>query len=378
LTIKYEEKYMNYSLQDYLNLIVPYLSDVLVSRQQLTCIQQVAQLLPPLSPALLECRLEADQPQVDLSVGLQPMKIPIAEPLISYPFWQELHSFCQDWTSVNSLLHETVEDIWLEFDLDGTTDGLTVACWFFSLQGKVFQDKNAEALSKLMQIISWVQNHPIDERRRALVQQCINALPDGVGISQVGGMRSRQGEPLRLNVSGLSAKTIPMYLAKIQGQKVETDLAEMMNPLSHLSDRLVLCFDIQEQIGSRIGLECYLNQQPKKEPRWTEFFDLLVAMKCCTPEKRDALLRWPGLIQQKDTQELWPVNLQELDSWISQGNISVFWRTINHLKLVYQPDRPLQAKAYLAFGHRWFNPQGSDFVSDAEVNQQLKEGMIHD
>jgi hypothetical protein len=359
---------MNYSLQDYLNLIVPYLSDVLVTPQKLNYIQPVAQLLPPLSPALLECRLANDQPQVDLSVGLQPMKLAIAPSLLSYPFWQQLECFCQDWTTVDSLPYETVEDIWLEFDLDGAKDGLTVACWFFSLRGEVFKTKDAAALSKLMQIISCVQNHPLDEQRETVIKKCVQALPDGVGISQVGAMRSRLGEPLRLNVSGLSPDTIPTYLAQIQGQAVKPELLEMMNLVQNLSDRLVLCFDVEEKVGSRIGLECYFHQQPKKEPRWRKFLDLLVAMQCCTPQKRDALLQWPGLMQQKDHQELWPGNLRALDSWVSQGNMSVFWRTINHLKLVYQPDRPLEAKAYLAFGHRWFNPRQADAVSTSRLS----------
>jgi hypothetical protein len=367
---------MNYSLQDYLRLVVPHLPEVLITPQQLIIIQQVAQMLPPLSPALLECRLQADQPQVDLSVGLEPMKFPTAESLLSYPFWQQIQSFCQDWTTVNSLPSETVEDIWLEFDIDKATDNFTVACWFFSLRGEVFQAKDTAALSKFTQVISWLQNHQMDDRQKALALDCINALPDGAGISQVGAMRSRQGQPLRLNVSGLSAQTIPAYLAQIQAQKVTADIAQILNSLSHLSDRLVLCFDIEQEIGSRIGLECYLDKQPKKEPRWTEFLDLLVTMKCCTPQKRDALLKWPGLIQKKDSPELWPVNIRELDSWINPNNISVFWRTINHIKIVYHPHRPVEAKAYLAFGHRWFNPHENNSISSkTENNSSLNQGQ---
>ncbi|MFM7365930.1 MAG: hypothetical protein ACKO11_15830 [Cuspidothrix sp.] len=347
---------MNYSLQDYLRLVLPYVSDVLVSPRQLTCIEHLTKLLPPLSATLLECRLGSDQPQVDLSVGWQRMKVPISEALLSYPFWQQLESFCQNWTTVNSLTYNTVEDIWLEFDLDGETDGLMIPCWFFSLQSREFKDRKIEDLSKLGELIFWLHNLPMNERRKALIWQCINALPDNVGIGQIGAMRSRLGNPLRINVSGLSAEMIPPYLAQIQDQSVKADLIKIINIIEPLSDRLVLCFDIEEEIGSRIGLECYLDQQPRKEPRWCEFLHLLVGMKCCTHEKRDALLQWSGLIQKKDHPDLWPVNLQNLDPWISPGSISVFWRTINHLKLVYQPDQPLEVKAYLAFGHRWFKP----------------------
>ncbi len=345
---------MSYSLTDYFRLVSPYISDVLVDPQQLSLIQKVAELLPPISPVLLECRLEAGQPQVDLSVGLRPMKLPIRQSLLSYPFWQQVQSFCQDWTRVNSLPYDTVEDMWLEFDLDGAEDNLIQGSWFLSLRTEVFQDKNAGALSKFREIVSYATGAQMDTRL-GLVDQCINALPQGAGINQIGAMRSRLGEPLRLNVSGLSTQAIPGYLAEIQSEPVTADLAEIINLIGHLSDRLVLCFDVEEKIGSRIGLECYLDKQPKKEPRWAEFLDVLVGMKCCTREKRDHLLEWPGLIHQKDSPELWPMNLRQMNSLITPGTASVFWRTINHLKLVYQPGRYLESKAYLAFGHRWFN-----------------------
>jgi hypothetical protein len=344
-------------MQDYLNLITPNLSEALVSPSVLKSLQQVVKLLPPLSPALLECRLAPGRSQVDLSVGLQPMKIPIAESLLANPFWQQIHQFCQDWTTANSLSHETIKDIWLEFDIDGKIENLKAACWFFTLRGEVFQNKDPEALSKLLQLVSLLQNAPVDECRTNLILRCVDELPDNVGIDKIGAMLTRQGKPLRLNVNGLSAQAIPAYLARVQGEAINSELVEIVNHFSHLSDQIVLCFDIEQEIGSRIGLECYLDKQPQKEPRWSEFLDNLVKTNLCTSEKREALLNWPGLIQQKDAQDSWPVNLQNIESWMDKDKISVFWRTINHLKLVYQPHHPLEAKAYLAFGHRWFSRQ---------------------
>ncbi len=346
---------MKYSLQDYLTLIAPYLSDALVSQQVLKSIQHVTQLLPPLSPTLLECRLEADRSQVDLSVGLQPMKFPIVEQLSAHPFWQQLDDFCQNWTTTNSLLAETVEDIWLEFDLDGEIDALKVACWFFSLQGKVFQHQDAAALSKLLELISLLQKCPVDELCRNLIRRCVRELPKQVGIGCIGAMLTRPGQPLRLNVNGLSATAIPAYLARVRDEPIDLELVKILDCFSHLTDRIVLCFDVEAQIGARIGLECYLDKQPQKEPRWAEFLDLLVETNVCTLAKRDALLGWSGLIQHKDVGDGWPINLQQLEPLMDRSHISVFWRTINHIKLVYQPNRPLEAKAYLAFGHRWFD-----------------------
>lgn len=350
---------MNDSLQEYLNVVKPYLSDALLSPQVLTRVEKVAKLIPQLSPtkifpALLECRLEAGQSQVDLSVGLQPVKIPAITSLSSYPFWQQLHQFSEDWTTPGSLPCETIKDIWLEFDLDGQNDIPAVACWFFTLEADAFKDKSAEARSKLLKIVSLLQNCPVDERRAALLHHCLDVFPERVGIVEIGAMLTRTGAPIRLDVLGLSPETIPSFLAQIQGKEIDANFSEIVTTFGNLTDSIVLCFDIGKKIGSRIGLECFLDNQPKKEPRWIELLDLLVTMGCCTSEKRDALLSWPGLLQQKSAFDAWPSDLKNLRKWMGRDNISVFWRTINHVKLVYQPDKHLEAKAYLCFGHRWF------------------------
>jgi ubiquinone/menaquinone biosynthesis C-methylase UbiE len=80
-----------------------------------------------------------------------------------------------------------------------------------------------------------------------------------------------------------------------------------------------------------------------------------VERSLCTPAKRNSLLAWPGFSQKADNPELWPKNLSGGDLFLGAKAISVFWRTINLIKIVYQPENPLEAKAYLAFGHRWFD-----------------------
>ncbi len=73
----------------------------------------------------------------------------------------------------------------------------------------------------------------------------------------------------------------------------------------------------------------------EKRARWAPVLDGLVAAGRCLPEKRGALERWMGYAR---TQE---------------EAVCLISREINHVKLVHQRGRPLEAKAYLAFLRTW-------------------------
>jgi hypothetical protein len=352
---------MNDSLQEYLHVVKPYLPEVLLSPQTLARVERVAKLIPQLSPtqtspALLECRLEGDRSQVDLSVGLQKFKIPQLEYLKAYPFWQQLSQFSENWIIPGSLLYETIEDIWLEFDLDEHSHTPSAACWFFTLCNDSFKDLSIEVkTSKLIKLASILQNRTVDEGQANLIRHCLSILPEGASIVELGAMLTRKEAPLRLHILGIPPATIPSYLAQIQDLEIDPAFDRIVTIFSQFTDRMSLCFDLKEKIGSRIGLECFLDKQPKKDPRWYSLLDLLVEMGCCSSQKRDGLFNWPGLQQQKSVFDVWPRDLNNLKPSMDPNYLSVFYRTINHIKLVYQPDLPLQAKVYLGFNHCWFN-----------------------
>jgi hypothetical protein len=93
---------------------------------------------------------------------------------------------------------------------------------------------------------------------------------------------------------------------------------------------------IGETIAPRIGLaysQVHLKSRTRSDARWTSLLDLFVARGCCTDEKRAGLLAWPGSARQPWPGQAWPVRLNR---WLD-------------LKLVYQPERPLQVKGYLGF-----------------------------
>jgi hypothetical protein len=348
---------MDNSLQDYLNVVKPHLPEVIVSRQTLASLEKLANLLPIGSMILLESRLADNQPRIDLSLGFGPTRLFPSDALIASLFWQKIQLFSEIWTTKGSIINQNIEDIWLEFDLDQETDILTIPCYFLTIKEAIFKNQNPKiVVEKILKLMSALNLQSFTDTQIKLLEKCLNSLPTSAKIVQLGSMLTRNSKPLRVNIQGLSGSQITDYLATITDQAIDENLLEIISIFEVFTDRIVLTFDLEtDTIGTRIGLECFLEKQVKKEPRWTQFLDHLVKIECCTLEKRNALLNWPGLIQKKDHQHLWPENLTRLEPWMNQDIKSVFFRTINHLKLVYQPNIPLEAKAYLGFGHRWFD-----------------------
>ena len=115
-----------------------------------------------------------------------------------------------------------------------------------------------------------------------------------------------------------------------------------------------------DTVQPKIGLECYFagNRQPRSEPRWVTFLDALVRDGLCTARKRDALLTFPGYIDENAQGVRWPSALRQASQLLGGRSLSTFVRTLHHVKLVYRPGEPLEAKAYLAADHHWHTPPG--------------------
>src|SRR5262249_25149659 len=87
-----------------------------------------------------------------------------------------------------------------------------------------------------------------------------------------------------------------------------------------------------------------------REGRWRPLLDALAERGLCTAAKREALLAWYGLAWWSLPHQLWPTPAARL---------------INHVKLVYQPGRALEAKGYVGFVHlKWARLSGATEALD--------------
>lgn len=348
---------MNDSMEDYLKVVISYLPVELVVPVALTDIQTLARNLPAFSVAGFECRLGTEKFAVDFQVNLPCYAPKLPAHLLENNAWQDFYNFCHKWIKPNSLLHRSVDNVWLEFDINGKPLAIPIPCIFLALK-----EETARQSYWLQEIISsWpfqLNNELISRKIKSNLWRCAEYLPDAAWITHLGAMLSRSNAGVRVNIRGIAPDKLLNYLQKIGWQEDTNQLNQLGKIISSLEqfvDYIVLTFDVGETISPRIGLECFLTKQPPSEPRWQLFLEYLVANNLCTPEKQKGLLAWPGISQKKDCPELWPKNLNNGDFFLNSQALSLFWRTISLIKIVYQPGMSVEAKGYLAFGHKWFD-----------------------
>lgn len=340
---------MNTSLADYLKAIAPRLHPALISLQSLSEIQRLAQILTVPTEASFECRLSNDSSRADFHAGFTHPAINLPKHLLIHPAWRDCHFFCQNWSNPTSILNHLINNLILEFDLSETS-AVHIPSLFLGLKAETPHKVNDQVIG----ILSFFQ-HPLEVLVSPALQRCIDTLPAGSRIAHMGIMLARPTEGLRLILKDISPQQLPEYLNQVGWIDLDNSLAPLLDTLSPFIDCIALALEVKDTVHPKLGLECFLDHPFHDELRWQQLLDYLVAKELCTPIKRAALLAWPGLTQKADYPELWPANLAFGDLLLGSSAYSVFYRRINHLKITYEPGKPLSAKAYLVFGHRWIS-----------------------
>lgn len=370
---------MNVSQENYLRVVAPYISHQLVTPEAFSQIQTVARMLPPLSEALLECRLGANSSTVDFSVlvtasdgsreilaGLNPT-VTMPDVILTNHVWRRIRDFCLHWHEPNSLLSKNIDSIWLEFDVDGQLSKVPIPSFFLCLKHLQEESYSTKAQTEMVEIaLNLLNGTELSPQIKQNLALCSDSLPVGSQILYIGAMLSRKLEAVRVNVTGIPQEKLSAYLTEIGWKYSVSELKEIIHILSGFSDIIILNFDVGNVVFPKIGIECELiKKDPRIEPRWQLFLDYLVEKGLCTPEKRDAFLSWCGYSQEKSHPELWPSNLSKVSSFFGARGSSVFFRRLNHIKIVYQPGSSLEAKGYLSFGHVWIHSRQNRDYSTA-------------
>jgi hypothetical protein len=155
-------------------------------------------------------------------------------------------------------------------------------------------------------------------------------------------MLSRARQAVRVYLSRVPGAGVPGLLDDVGWPEDEARATtRVLDALHEGAPELgMLHLDVLEgALLPRLGLEYTLQRAPQVRGRIAEgaFVDRLVECGLCHPERRDALLGWPGYEVRTLRHELWP-------SWLI--------RRVNCVKLVHEPGREPQAKAYLLAFHQ--------------------------
>jgi hypothetical protein len=125
-------------------------------------------------------------------------------------------------------------------------------------------------------------------------------------------------------------------------------VSTLLKELEAQVTRLVLHINITEDgVDQKIGIECSFSpDRYHLETRWSAFLDYLIKKGVCLPEKKESLINFSG-VEQEDSSNDFKLNSYQVSVKIQDDNFSsALVRFISHIKLVYKPNSPIQAKAY--------------------------------
>lgn len=354
---------MDSTLSRYMRLATPHLRSCLVSPEALSHIDQIACLLPPAGASGFECRLAEEAPRADLGarfaradggaaflaghVGAVPAS---SEELFTNPPWQRLRGFGARWADSRDALHHAFEHIFFEFDVDGPPEAVPIPSFFLAFAKDAGQ--RLEAADEGMAIL---RGEPLSSSVRQRLSKCVDMLPPRADLYAVGAMLSRRFNGVRIDLSHLPPSSIPTYLEAVGWPGDIHEVEAMLRWLPPFYKDVEVALDVTEAVLPRLGVECHVygGNLPSAAASWREMLDILVERGLCLPSKRDALLAWLGHSHAHSLGDAWPGDLRQRAKSLGPNVLSVLSRTINHIKLVYQPGRPVEAKAYITLLQTW-------------------------
>ncbi|NEZ55283.1 hypothetical protein [Adonisia turfae] len=355
-----------------IDLLLPQLSAALLEPNQVPGLKILASQMAPILRGGFECRLGDNSPQVDIqqcviSGNDEPalLKKYLAEPSLAInPLWNHIQTFLHHWSDPDSSLHDSIPEIWLEFDSDVSNPRLLPSL-FFALPTHLSDPSQSfvQASQVLNSLLgsTWV---PWQDS----LKRCFTACPEGIFVSHIGVMLSRSVEALRVNVKRLQPELLVPYLQRIKWLGQTDEIESLMTKLATQMDRITVCLDVGQQVYPKLGFECIFLKQPQDEPGWANFLDTLVDQGCCTPAKRQAFLQWPGQTTPMTIPTHWPGELIKASLLRPQNCFTSLSRRVSHIKVVYHPHSPLEAKGYLWFAHEWLSPPSASKPSSISVS----------
>ena len=274
--------------------------------------------------------------------------------------WQKVRNFLIDWATPHSILYDNVLGFWFEFDMDAPKNKPPIPSIFLHTipfrNNSVMDIKKYEWLTRYA--LPLIIGHSLPEKIEQNLLLCIKKLPRGANICQFGIMLSRSIQGMRIVVNRIQPKEIIPYLEKLGWSHGTEELSQFIAELEKKVTRICIDIDILENgIGPKIGIECSYypakHDQYQPEPRWLSFLSYLVEKNLCLPQKRAGLMDFlPEGTNQDEPQYYHQNELSIATKISSETATTVLVRQMGHVKIVYQPNHPLEAKAY--FGARLF------------------------
>ena len=286
---------------------------------------------------------------------------------LDHPVWKQIRTFAANWVQPASPLHDCIQNTWLEFDISEdigvalceSTKTPPVPSLFIGTNTLFGRCGFAAPPWLLNQALPLCMGKAVAPDLAASLHAAIGALPAHANIFQIGMMLGRPGgaNMLRLCITGMNRPEAIRYLQAVQWPGEPEAIQDLLNFVYAGSDNVDLDIDLQPQVGHKIGLECSFGADRDTPTRLAAFLEHLVQKGLCLDSKRHALLAWPRGFHERTNPSVWPAELRARSANASTPTASMFMRWVYHVKIVYVPGQPLEAKAYLAVRQAWITPE---------------------
>jgi len=265
---------------------------------------------------------------------------PAAEPQTP---WAALARFCEQDSAA-----ELADELWLELDDDPTRNAPPVSI-FARLPEAARANGPAELREAAIRRLLAAFALPLSGAAGRALRHCLRACRDGAGPSHVGMMLGRAQAPLRLIVEQVAADDFGGYLDRAGLGHRAAAVQRRADALFVHADRIRLALTLTERLEDAVGLECFVGDPTKHDPRWPQLFDYLLRIGCCTPKSYERLLAWPTQILPHRARESWPGLL--IAQALGDGGERLSWLDcrISHVKLTIDGSDGDSAKAYVGF-----------------------------
>ncbi|MFZ4572449.1 MAG: hypothetical protein ACOYM0_15070 [Bacteroidales bacterium] len=254
------------------------------------------------------------------------------ESLLADPLWQRIRRLFIAWNTRGHLLADSVKSVWLEFDYDGLSYNRCPNI-FFGISVDHEADRSAQSdalLIVLDEIYHILFAIPFPVEMAGNLRTSLLALPEHAGLYQTGFMIPRHTEAVRLVLRQINAECLEPYLRDIGWPGDFQKVSFLTDRYAGLFDYFFCNINIGKDILPYLALEMLFKNlsQPRFNPKWEGALDILESDKLLTRGKRDALLSFCGKTKHSFP---YPAN---------------YLRGLNHLKIVYKENAPVECKGY--------------------------------
>ena len=309
-------------------------------------------LLPEAGMSLLEVRLAERRTQCDYSQ--------LFLPDTRSDLWRHIqacHPGSEPWKRIAGLIrtwesHEAYLDaVWLEYDfVDGNAAEIRAPSVFVSVGTSQFSSLADARLNILLaDLFRNMLGGEVYEQYLNRFLQFVKNFTTRASSRYVGFMLSREPVAIRAQIQSLTTDDVRSWLAVARGDQDNSGVLRALDIVDRFFGFVVLCVDITvDGVQPRIGFELFAGDEAQEMPL-KAFADHLVQENLCAANKRDAIVNWSKTVNPTAQSTNWPdsrivQSLQKRPNWLSYVN-----RRVNHFKFICEPEKEIEAKAYLAW-----------------------------